>query len=112
MTSLETAGRFLARVRDEAAKGATALLAGELHSERARDIAAIAACIPESDRERLVTAMIDDFLVAFLAEVERDPTVAVHADGQSIEELTDGLTGELFGDAGWINRFSRYPSST
>ncbi len=31
-------------------------------------------------------------------------------DGQDVAQISDGLHGEIFGDAGWITRFSKYPS--
>ena len=31
--------------------------------------------------------------------------------GENLAELSDGLCGELYGEDGWIERFSGYPAS-
>jgi hypothetical protein len=31
-------------------------------------------------------------------------------DGIEVAKLSDGLHGEIFGDEGWIVRYSKYPS--
>ena len=31
-------------------------------------------------------------------------------DGKPVAELSDGLHGEIFGDEGWIVRFSKHPA--
>ncbi|MGC9944235.1 MAG: hypothetical protein ABSE48_20605 [Verrucomicrobiota bacterium] len=57
--------------------------------------------------ERLTTAGMHDFLFAIS---DSGGAVRVLVDGQDVAELSDGLHGEIFGDVGWISRFSKYPS--
>jgi hypothetical protein len=57
--------------------------------------------------ERLTTAGMHDLLFAIS---DSGGAVRVLVDGQDVAELSDGLHGEIFGDDGWITRFSKYPS--
>jgi len=57
--------------------------------------------------ERITTAGMHDLLFAI---ADSGGVVRVLVDGQEIANLSDGLHGEIFGDEGWITRFSKYPS--
>jgi hypothetical protein len=57
--------------------------------------------------ERLTTFGMHDLLFAI---ADSGGAVRVLVDGQDVAGLSDGLQGELFGDDGWITRFSKYPS--
>lgn len=60
----------------------------------------------------IIPRIVDTTLHHFLAEVEKDQTVKVlvsvnDTDSIDIREESDGLTGELYGNRGWIARFSK-----
>lgn len=57
--------------------------------------------------EQITTAGMHDLLFAI---AEPGGAVRVLVDGQDVAGLSDGLHGEIFGDDGWITRFSKYPS--
>jgi hypothetical protein len=57
--------------------------------------------------ERITTAGMHDLLFAI---ADSGGAVKVLVDGQDVSKLSDGLHGEIFGDDGWITRFSKYPS--
>jgi hypothetical protein len=57
--------------------------------------------------ERITTAGMHDLLFAI---ADSGGAVRVLVDGQDVAELSDGLQGEIFGDDGWITRFSKYQS--
>lgn len=57
--------------------------------------------------ERLTTGGMHDLLFAVS---DSGGAVRVLVDGQDVAKLSDGLHGEIFGDDGWITRFSKYPS--
>lgn len=57
--------------------------------------------------EQITTAGMHDLLFAI---TESGGAVRVLVDGQDVAGHSDGLHGEIFGDDGWITRFSKYPS--
>ncbi len=57
--------------------------------------------------ERITTAGMHDLLFAI---ADSGGAVRMLFDGQDVAQISDGLHGEIFGDAGWITRFSKYPS--
>lgn len=60
--------------------------------------------------EELITAGMHDLLFAIQEETDAGGPIKVLVDGQEVAKLSDGLHGEIFGDKGWIVRFSKYPS--
>src|SRR5215216_3144594 len=64
--------------------------------------------------ERLVRAAVDTALHYFLWLIESDESlklevVAEEGSGFDVVAASDGLSGELYTEDGWISRFSRYP---
>jgi len=57
--------------------------------------------------EDLTTTGMHDLLFAIS---DSGGAVKVLVGGQDVAQLSDGLHGEIFGDDGWIVRFSKYPS--
>jgi len=57
--------------------------------------------------EELTTIGMHDLLFAVS---DSGGEVRILVDGQDVAKLSDGLHGEIFGDEGWIVRFSKYPS--
>lgn len=60
--------------------------------------------------EELVTTGMHDLLFAIQEEADAGGPVKILVDGHEVAKLSDGLHGEIFGDEGWIVRFSKYPS--
>jgi hypothetical protein len=60
--------------------------------------------------EELITTGMHDLLFAIQEDADAGGAVKVLVEGQEVAKLSDGLHGEIFGDNGWIVRFSRYPS--
>ena len=60
--------------------------------------------------ERLITGGMHDLLFAIQEDSRPGGSVKVIVDGEEVAGLSDGLHGEIFGDQGWIVRFSEYPS--
>jgi len=57
----------------------------------------------------LITAGMHDLLFAIQEDADAGGPVKVLMDGQEVAKLSDGLHGEIFGDEGWIVRFSKHP---
>jgi hypothetical protein len=51
-----------------------------------------------------------DLLFALQEESDAEGAVRVYVNGDEVAKLSDGLHGEIFGDDGWIARYSEYPS--
>ena len=111
VSSVETAGTLLMRVRDLAIGNGVALLDGRLEAPADREFARVASPIPRESRERLVATIVNDVLVALLSALAEDTDVELTVRGTSVARVSDGLAGELFGDRGWIAQMSRYPPS-
>ena len=62
---------------------------------------------------RCVALAIDDclhdLLVGFQESHDLKKGIEVFADGENVAELSGMLHGEIFGENGWIKRFSKYP---
>lgn len=61
--------------------------------------------------ERLTVTAMHDLLFAFQEENTRGGTIKILADGEDLAANSDGLQGEIFGNDGWIARFSKFPST-
>lgn len=60
----------------------------------------------------LIPYVVDNVIAHFLAMLEdgKKIEVAVHVEGEtvsSLDEVTDGLESELYGEEGWIARYSK-----
>ena len=55
----------------------------------------------------VLTSATHDFLFA-LAEAHEDGHMEINIQGVNVLDMSDGLAGELFGEAGWLSRFSQH----
>ncbi|EEF59987.1 hypothetical protein [Pedosphaera parvula] len=62
-------------------------------------------CIADS-----IHATTHDFLFALQEAHDRKLGIEVTVDGVNIAAESDGLQGELFGDNGWVAKYSKYPN--
>lgn len=58
----------------------------------------------------IILISIDYSLGNLLTMVEQNDEIVVLCDGENIKELSDGLSGELYTEDGWIERFSQIAS--
>ncbi len=59
--------------------------------------------------EKIATGGLHDLLFALQEQADADGSVRVLVDGAEPAKLSDGMHGEIFGEDGWIARFSEYP---
>ena len=59
--------------------------------------------------EHIATGGMHDLLFALQEQADADGAVRVFVDGAEPAKLSDGMHGEIFGDRGWIARFSEFP---
>jgi hypothetical protein len=60
--------------------------------------------------ETLLTNAMHDLLFAFQESHDRQQGIEIMVGGQPVAGLSDGIHGEIFGEDGWIVRYSKFPS--
>ncbi|ADZ85084.1 hypothetical protein QTL86_22675 [Cellulosilyticum sp. ST5] len=56
--------------------------------------------------ERIVPQIVDLSIHNMLCMLEEHSNIDMQIEGESISEISDGLSGELYTEDGWIQRFS------
>ncbi|XZE21316.1 hypothetical protein SH449x_001216 [Pirellulaceae bacterium SH449] len=105
-------------VRDISVAVALKSLRGQMKSDESKELHRELSLIPENTRlliEKYATEMIDSTIHNFLAffEGSQDFLLTSKEDGDELidlNEISDGLAGELFTEEGWIARFSALDS--
>ena len=112
---LDRFGQLLvSEVRDVAVAVALKSLRGQMKDQASKQLEAELANVPESTRklfETFATDLVDSTLHDLLSFFEgaEDFLIAFKDDEDNLvdlNEVSDGLAGELFTDEGWISRFS------
>jgi hypothetical protein len=109
---------FIERTRDVVVDQFLMMKAGEMNSSDAKEINALLKSFDLSQQaiiEKIVLQFIDRTLHKVLFLFEDSDQWAI-ADKDAVEEremghiaeISDGLTGELYGDNGWLAKFGTY----
>jgi hypothetical protein len=115
---LDKFGEFFVRnTRDKMLFDLHMLLRGEWKAPALRPlqkkISKLSAAEKEVVREmveHITTGGMHDFLFALQEHADdADGSVRLIVDGVEVAKLSDGMHGEIFGEDGWIARFSEYP---
>ena len=62
--------------------------------------------------ENILTHSIHDFLFSIQENSDLDKGLEILIANENVATLSDGLHGEIFGDEGWIQKFSKYKSES
>ena len=116
--SLDKFGAFFVRnLRDKMLYDLEMLLKGAWKAPDLQDLQTRIAGLSDADKqilhdlaEELITTGMHDLLFAIQEESNNDGAIRIFVDGKEAARLSDGLHGEIFGDEGWIVRYSDYPS--
>ncbi len=116
--SLEKFGALVVRnLRDKMFFDLEMLLRGAWKAPALQELQRRIACLSDSQKqvvhdlaEHMTTTGMHDFLFALQEEADSGGAIKVSVDGHEVAKLSDGLHGEIFGDDGWIVRYSEYPS--
>jgi predicted PhzF superfamily epimerase YddE/YHI9 len=112
---LEKFGEILIqKVRDEAINDWEKILNGRMKGSRAaeiRNLLSLYSIEQVKVLKELIPEVVDTTLHHLLWTIEQLDTLKIFLsdkDGTTcdIKEVSDGLPGELYGDRGWIKRFS------
>lgn len=108
-------GFLVTNLRDAAIDRFDSLATNHLKSPSTESLRKALARMSAEDRtvvRRCVLACVDtglhDFLFALQQVADFDDDIHVVVDGNNIVEQSDGLHGELFGDKGWLARYSKH----
>jgi hypothetical protein len=116
--SLEKFGAFIVRnLRDKMLFDLSMILSGRWKAPSLQELQTRISRFSETDKgtlcelaAHLTTTGMHDLLLALQDEADADGSVRVFVDGREVAKLSDGLHGEIFGEDGWIARFSEYPA--
>lgn len=116
---LEKFGQIMiSEVRDEAIDKFQMIAAGKMKSELAVSLHEKLNAFSENERDvirSVVVSSIDDVIHNFLwmlEQHEEDVNLFCKEDedsgAENVRELSDGLSGEIYTEDGWIAKFSHY----
>lgn len=105
--------RLMREVRDETISDWAMILDGRMKGERAEHIRERTKCIDRNVLASAIPEVVDSVLHHLLRwlEEEEDFQLVGHVgtvQSENIAEDSDGLSGELYTDEGWIAKFSMY----
>lgn len=116
---LDIVGELLmVRVRDKSIEDWERILDGRMKGQTAekvrQELAGTGSEVPAAVN-RMVPRVVDTVLHHLLWTLEQEQAInlSIEADGTvtpSIREVSDGLSGELYGERGWIVKFSQKKS--
>ncbi len=115
---LDKFGEFIVqKLRDKMLHNLEMMMSGNWNAPDLRELQTKVSCITDAQKqtvrelaEELITVGMHDLLFALQEEADSGGAVRVLVDGNDVSQLSDGLHGKIFGDEGWIVRFSKYPS--
>ncbi|MEL4888808.1 hypothetical protein N6P31_17380 [Pectobacterium betavasculorum] len=97
-------------VRDRSIDRFEKIQLGTLKSQRAIELHNLLSDFDDKQKEvikNLITECIDNTIFNFLSMFEEDEDKKILASDVNINEISDGLSGELFTEDGWIDQFSK-----
>lgn len=114
----ELGSHLMRKVRDETVEQWQDILSGKMRGDAAQQARALAQGIPSDVLLKLGTMLIDRALHNLLwadeqgemADPPRVLLVVERANGIVVaHQESDGLSGELYTEDGWLARYSRFP---
>ncbi|WP_159990739.1 hypothetical protein [Pelistega ratti] len=115
MNRLEQFGEmYIHEVRDRSLSLLYKLLEGKIKAPRLLKLQEELNNVDDQKRkviEELSEVLIDNTLHHMLLLFEEYPEFELICKNQNLASLSDGLSGELYAEDGWIKKYSQYPSS-
>ena len=108
---------FIKVCRDRSFKEYLMLKSGDLKSEQAKYIYDLIASFSSSDKakiDKIVTEVINRVVHNCMRLFDESKGFAISEKnkvdpGDDLAYLSDGLAGELYGENGWISKYSEFP---
>ena len=113
---LDEFGKILiTEVRDGTIDSMNKMIDGTMKGTTAKLIRKKIAILNEEQIEvlkELILEIVDCSLDSMLFMIEGDPELQLIFQGVDLKEVSDGLSGELYTEDGWIQKFSEYKEFT
>lgn len=97
-------------VRDRSIDRFEKIQLGTLKSQRAIELHSLLSDFDEKQKQvikDLITECVVNTVFNFLFMFEEDEDKKISSSDVNVNEISDGLSGELFTEDGWINKFSK-----
>ncbi len=105
---------FSKEIRDSTLVRYEKIKKGELGSASAKALHAKLELLDKESMsivDELVLDVVDAALFRFLRLVEQEGIVVSYNECNNVADLSDGISGEIFGSDGWIALYSDFPPS-
>lgn len=106
---------FISEVRDSTIENMEMILSGKMKSEEARKLFQKVKDLDEETQSivrEFIFKTIDNGLFNTLTFFEQSEEYAIQYQDEdnteNLNDLSDGLAGELYSDNGWITKYSKY----
>lgn len=100
---------LMKEVRDTSIQEMDKIIDGKMKGEIAEKIQSELTQL-EGNKEmlkKIIPSIIDRTLDSLLFCIEENPEIELLYNGENLVDLSDGLSGELYSDDGWIKKYSR-----
>ena len=111
MKALEKYGElFINEVRDNTIDCFEKIFNGTMKGITAREIQEKTGKFKDSEKKEIlwiITKAIDQCIYNMLFMTEEHDEIEIIYQGENIAEISDGLSGELYSEDGWIGKYSK-----
>ena len=101
---------FINDVRDRTIRNFDMIIAGKMRDESSQKLSETINQMSIEHRQlidRIVPHIVDLCIHNMLCMVEGHDNIDILIESQSISEISDGLSGELYTEDGWIQKYSK-----
>lgn len=101
---------LISSTRDRSIEKFDRIASGALKSQRDFELHSLVQQFDENQKKAirtLVVEVVDNTLFNFLVMIEQSEEMRLLVSGRSLNEISDGLSGELLTEDGWIEQFSK-----
>ena len=111
MSELDYFGkRLIEEVRDRVIRGMKLRMQGQMKDIDSKKLEENISVLNENGRqiiENIIQQTVDLALHNILCLIDEDKYINITVNGKSISDVSDGLSGELYTEDGWIQRYSK-----
>lgn len=112
MNNLEEFGKiFISEVRDNTLNTFSKIFSGTMKGMTAQKIQQLMDNFDRTDKNKIfdiITIVIDQCMYNMLFMAEEHEEIEFRCNDENLIEESDGLSGELYTEDGWIEKYSEY----
>lgn len=100
---------LMKEVRDTSIQEMDKIIDGKMKGEIAEKIQSELTPLEGNEEilKKIIPSIIDRTLDSLLFCIEENPEIELLYNGENLVDLSDGLSGELYSDDGWIKKYSK-----